>query len=120
MYNSEIQNNSTYNRAYNFLLAERSDMYLEKALDDIDNTAFQSSLYVALEANTVYHKTFQNIGIQELKEFVEADSLVLYEGAKFDAVKNAIIKFFKGLFDRIKKFFSSILDKYYFVKKYLK
>lgn len=98
--------------AYNFLLAERSNMYVDQALDIIEGTYFESGLLAALDADIAFNRLFKTVGLHELKEFVEVDSLALYEGARFDSIKEAIINFFKGLLERIKKLFRTIAEKF--------
>lgn len=102
---------STEESAYMYLLSERSDQYVDSMLNISTTNIVEESLLLSSEINEDFNDLFKNEGIHELKEFVECKDLVLYEGTKFDDIKEKIINYFKDVLEKIKKFYNDIIDK---------
>ena len=77
----------------------------------------EASLYVAEAIEESYNDLFTWIGVNELAVFESTGSQIVYEGGKLSEIKEAIIKWLKGIWEKIKGFFNKILDKFEEMRK---
>lgn len=72
-------------------------------------TFAEQSLYVAEFAEENFNKLFESVGIDELAVFESTGSLVVYEGAKLQAFKDAASSLFKKIWGTIKSAYEKVL-----------
>ena len=71
----------------------------------------ESAMYVADAAQRYFNEFYEQIGIEELAIFESTGSVVVYEGARLQAFKEAVAKIFENIWKAIKSAYEKIMAK---------
>ena len=80
-------------------------------------TFTEDAVYVAQAIEESYNDLFMSIGINELAVYESTGDIIVYEGGKLSEFKDSVIRWLKGIWEKIKGFFNKVLDKFEEMRK---
>ena len=79
-------------------------------IPNFTSTFLENSMWIAEAAEVEFNEMFKKIGVDELSIYESTGEVVVYEGAKLKAAKEGFIKFFQGLWKKIKGAYDRVLQ----------